>query len=490
MERFLQITSILLLLGTLVLIFAFSNILNREFVLLRENIQDYSASTDQRITDLSQSDMEIAGKILNIEGDINELNLSLHEGLATNRNDFLQGINALGQRQRDIQLQIADYSARAEEAVQSVAASGSRMGGASPLSGNFDPDQLAVDDVSYRDMRDQARLSFESEQYSEALNLFGQLLENDPEDPQTRFYYFASAYLNNPADAGWHTAVLRELGDLLEGEEIEPNGSRTAKEIIAGIYFERNDWPSAIESYQSLAMEYPESAEYLRSMGLSALFAGEFTTAQNSLDQVTSLRPGSSEDLYYSGLAYYYDNKYQPALQRFEEGIELESPIIIPAYLKAGQSSQALGDHVRAIEWLQGYLARVDDFEGRFHLGISFKETGQYRLAENHLSSALYFLTMTSPGQRSSAVDCYSELSDVKWREGAFSEAISYAEQGLELDDENEMLNAQLARALADEGNVRRARRISDHIVSEGTDPDAKRIAQDTLDRIETMGVQ
>ncbi|HEV2492802.1 MAG TPA: sulfatase-like hydrolase/transferase [Terriglobia bacterium] len=162
----------------------------------------------------------------------------------------------------------------------------------------------------------------------------------DPKD-RIQVYELVSAALTDDQQSHYEESLHK----LHEAEKTEP-GLLTIRFLMARDYLHLNDFPHAIEYFQSVLKQEPKYAVAAYYLGLAQLEAGDLNAAEDSFRTALSLDPTNFSAAFNLGVVYSRQHRADPAIQAFQRAVE-----ILPDYAEA---HEALGE-------LYLYLKRPED---------------------------------------------------------------------------------------------------------------------------------
>lgn len=153
---------------------------------------------------------------------------------------------------------------------------------------------------------------------------------------------------------------------------------------------------------------------------------GEWNTVADMMIQVATLNPGSADTLYFIAESYRFQNRYQDALDYYQEAIEV-NPDYAPSYLGRARANLALNPRRAVIADLDAAINLDPNY------GEAYLERGLYLLERNDVDAALEDLRQASVLMPDSPL-VYLALARTEMAQENYPEALQAAIRANELD--------------------------------------------------------
>jgi Tfp pilus assembly protein PilF len=184
-----------------------------------------------------------------------------------------------------------------------------------------------------------------------------------------------------------------------------------------------------------------EAAEATRNVGEAYLAGGNLIAALRELKKAEMLNPADHITQYDLGLLYYYRERYDQAIEHFENAIRLKSDYA-PAINSLGNVYSAKGDWDKAIEIYKSIAE--DAFYGTPHfafsnMALAYYQKKDYEQAEKYFNEALSL--------KKDFVNALWGLAMTYNTTGRYSEAIIKLEAALKKDPKSAFIHFELGRS-------------------------------------------
>jgi tetratricopeptide (TPR) repeat protein len=265
--------------------------------------------------------------------------------------------------------------------------------------------------------------------------------------------------------------------DLLEVAEdhadraIELDGDLTDAYLTYGKVYVRTGRPGMAKRILEMATE-GESPPVEALLTLADVYAmeGDLANAEATYLRAEQLEPGYWDVYRRTGLFYYYQSRYEEAIDQFEHLIEL-SPMNSKGYLNLGAAHYLNGDvEIADRYWQEGMAQNPNDHQLFLNLGGLYFYSGNYPRAAQAYERAVE-LTETDYlvwGNLGTAYLWSGSDPDLYLR--TKQTAIRMAEATLESNPNDEPARSKLAGYHAEMGDTESARRYLDHFGTEPSD--------------------
>ncbi|MEQ8169964.1 MAG: tetratricopeptide repeat protein, partial [Candidatus Eremiobacterota bacterium] len=142
------------------------------------------------------------------------------------------------------------------------------------------------------------------------------------------------------------------------------------------IYYKREDWQNAIETYRNAIKYYPEDACLHYNLGRTYQENGQTERAIDQYREAISIN-GKNADFYnYLGISLYEKRDYKEAIENFNKAIKLEPDSAI-FYYNLGNAIYFSGDFKNSIDpYKKAVSLSPNDFSFHSHLGVAYIKIG------------------------------------------------------------------------------------------------------------------
>ncbi len=207
--------------------------------------------------------------------------------------------------------------------------------------------------------------------------------------------------------------------------------------------------------------EFTEGAKYhdpsafdLKIVALDYVLFGDYMDADKWLTRSLELNPKDSQGWYYLGRAKYNENRFQQAIQAFENCLKLEPKNVRAednlglSYAGLGRDDEAFAAYQAAIEWQSSDSARNPE---------PYVDAGVLMLDENRPQDAATFLLQAveiapqEPRAHEKLGAAYSQLNQTE-------KAQSELEKAVELLPQSARLHFMLGQVYRKEGEIAKAK--------------------------------
>lgn len=191
-------------------------------------------------------------------------------------------------------------------------------------------------------------VDFFAKEYGAALAAFDRYLNNNPSDPGSAYYY--SGLSHNAANR--HDLAIQQWNKLIANYSEHPYWDEAWEQKGFTQWFYLDDYPSAINTFSSFAVEnptHPRAAEFLYDAARVAERAGDLEKAASYWRSVSLQYPfdeRARNGLFLSGISNYRQGKFSNALQDLEGslGTSLEPYDRARAYFWIAKTYQSLNE--------------------------------------------------------------------------------------------------------------------------------------------------
>jgi|GEM_PF-1439545 len=278
----------------------------------------------------------------------------------------------------------------------------------------------------------------------------------------------------------WYRSIqlMQKMRDL-KGENYEAEFHNR----IGILYYERQEYDSAIEHYQKALNIRPEDAIQNENIGLAYEAIGRWKEAETAYSKAVSVAPEDPIRHNRLGVFYYNQKEYDRAILFYETAIRLQPDNAIYhnnlalAQEYGGHTTQAEISYLKAIELQPENAGYYNDLGVYYHNRGSYDKAIKYykKAIELQPDFALYHsnlgFTYEALGDTEQALQAYSQatnfdvaqagkLAKLQFQLGNFQEAENYARKALQTATDNGLAYDYLAQALEKQGKLAEAEAI------------------------------
>ncbi len=190
-------------------------------------------------------------------------------------------------------------------------------------------------------------------------------LEKNPAN--SHMYYLRGTVL---LDAGQSDAGLRDLARYLE-----TNGnSHRAWFAVGHAYYERGQYPEALDHYSRAVALAPGDVHYLNSRGYANILTGRYAAARADFTAILEIDDKFAPAWGNLGLVHAYEGEYSIAIGKLEQAYRLDKAQAALKYLIAGLRAELLGQRPKAIENYDTFIGEVAKERANWLAEINFAE--------------------------------------------------------------------------------------------------------------------
>jgi Flp pilus assembly protein TadD/ADP-heptose:LPS heptosyltransferase len=268
-----------------------------------------------------------------------------------------------------------------------------------------------------------------------AIDIFGQLIESNSDDPET-YRNLAIAY----EDA-------QQIDSALAAYETyaEVLGSHADAQMVLASAFRRHKRPAlALEVLEGLLQRDPRNPQVLHDVAVTLSDLSRFGEAQKRFEEAIAIRPSFASAQNNLGILLEDQGEMEAAIQCFEKAIELQ-PMSEEMHNNLGVALASLGRYPDAIECYRKTIAlNPDSAQGYNNLGNALRSDGQVEEAERCLRHAIRLqpdyaeaynnlgIVLAQRNRSEEAIACYDRAIHFKpeYAEAHMNRALSFLGRG------------------------------------------------------------
>ncbi len=277
------------------------------------------------------------------------------------------------------------------------------------------------------------------EDYSAAADAYGAALELNPDDQETVFQHADALYR-----AGKGLEALADLSEL----ETSSTDYRVSS-LIADIYIQQDQSEYALRSLERAMRRLANSgdnkaqANILVKLGILQRQLERESEAMSSFQRAVTIDPNLWQAHYNLGLGYLEAEQPQNALPYFEQARNL-NPDSIEVYVALASIYEQLGQFTQAADAAGNAISRLEEGDAQITslqalIGRTKYSMGDYKAALESFDEVL----TANPGDGNTQL--WAGLA--AYYSENYSEAVSYLEKAVQLDDQSVEAKANLGAA-------------------------------------------
>lgn len=257
---------------------------------------------------------------------------------------------------------------------------------------------------------------FENANYTESWNILNQVIQEDPVN-DLALYLLGIIY--------YKSGNTQEAIKHLESA-ISVNPADDYIKDLADVYFDINDYETAIRLYKKVLENHPENLEILFNVGLANYNSKKYQEAVEAYTTVVQLNPDDYEALNNLGLSYYALDCFDKAHESFSKAVSLNKEFH-EAYNNIGNVFKLQDKVTESIDaYKQAVRLLPDCPHYHYNLGLACYKANKL---EEAISCYNKLLTLVPDN-----VDALTELSISYFHNNQLDEAINYAEKAIKID--------------------------------------------------------
>lgn len=318
-----------------------------------------------------------------------------------------------------------------------------------------------------------ANIYFQNKRYDDAKGILDELLKIYPnsflgnlylgkiyetiEDNEKAAFYFEKAFKEREEDEILINLdrLYDKLGQRLKSIDVlekflvlNPDYPKV-RERLALLYLGENNYQKALEHLEILLKDFPDNIDLNFKAAFSAIEGGFYDKASNFLDIILKKEPQNQKALYFYGLLYKDQKKWNEAIKYFENVTDEEYSKSSKLYLSI--CYEKIGRKDKAKEILENYWVKEKDEEVGYFLAMYYKNVKDYDNAlkfiddiltwakEKDIYNRLVFLKAEIFLKKDKFKDAIMLVEDLLKRFPDDPDALNFlgyslAEKGLELD--------------------------------------------------------
>lgn len=267
-----------------------------------------------------------------------------------------------------------------------------------------------------------------------AEQLYVQAVEQAPEHPVV-----LEAYAK-------HLSVQGQLEQALDLfiHVWEQSGQISSAVALIELLIQRQDYPAALHYAKALKARYPEQADSLLQLGLTALMNDELGLARQQFTDLSALRLQAAEPWYLLATVSIRAQDYPTALSHLDRAIELENDYL-PARLLRAELFLLGRNYAQA-------LAEVKQIQQQDTSAVAYKLEGDIHMAQKNYPAAI--TAYNTAHQHSPSVQTTLLLNHAQRSAGKTQAAITTLRDWLWLIPESSTVRLQLAMQLEQDGQL------------------------------------
>lgn len=255
-------------------------------------------------------------------------------------------------------------------------------------------------------------------------------------------------------DANYRKAI-DEFGRVLADDPDNVAALEGQLQAAAGLE-QAGQLDAAIAAYKTVWQGRPGDIQTLRGLGQAYAAKEDWGRAAGWYEKWAQVAPQDSDAFLALANARFYQSEYVTALAAYERAEELGADAA-KLDRNLGLAYYELAQYERAVERLQNTIGKnSEDFSSQRALGLSLYRLGHLEQAVEHLKEAIGLGAGRSGDELK---DVYSELGRYFSGEQDYEQAIIYFEQAQELEPEAQAAGADDTRADLDQAYVENAKK-------------------------------
>ena len=220
------------------------------------------------------------------------------------------------------------------------------------------------------------KIAFEAQQYELGLQRAQEILKIDPHNPQA-VLLMAKAETSQGKPAQALQLIETALPSLRDPFEVLLERGRLIREV--------NGVRPALDAFQSLAKQYPESPDALAEYALALEEVGQKEVAEKTAQAALQLDPSQPDLHLLLGRIQHSAGQLDQAIYHLTEAAGL-APANVEIYLELGKTYADRREQTQALEvYQQAFAIAPEDYRAYYQAGLALKDCKDYTMAETML---------------------------------------------------------------------------------------------------------